>query len=71
MSTIEAGYGATGGMRKSSAATTTPLFASGSLMGVSSSRSFRHHAPPCTSTMSGNGPVPRGLKRRASSGVSP
>src|SRR5712692_322367 len=71
MSATDAGYGATGGMRKSSAATTTPLFASGSLMTVSLSRSPRHHAPPCSSATSGNGPAPRGLKRRARSGRSP
>src|SRR6266508_4873329 len=58
-------------MRKSSAATTMPFFASVSLSTVSCRRSPLHQAPPCSSTRSGNGPVPRGLKRRASSGLSP
>ena len=71
MSTIDAGYGATGGMRKSSDATTTPVFASASFMTVSFRRSPRHQAPPWSSTIMGKGPSPRGLKRRASSGVFP
>src|SRR2546430_7949276 len=71
MSAIEAGYPASaGGMRKSSAATTMPLLASVSLSAVSCSRSPLHQAPPCSSTMSGKGPVPRGLKTRASRGLS-
>src|SRR5712692_2788900 len=71
MSASEAGYDATGGMRKSRAATTTPLCASASLIAVSCRRSPRHQAPPCKSMMSGKGSGPRGLKSRASSGVSP
>src|SRR5713101_8144715 len=72
MSATDAGYpGSSGGMRKSSAATTTPLFARGSLSRVSFVRSPLHQAPPCSSTISGKGPTPRGLKRRASSGLSP
>src|SRR5216683_38539 len=39
MSAIDPGYGATGGMRKSSDATTTPVFASASFMTLSFSRS--------------------------------
>src|SRR3972149_5969327 len=71
MSAIEAGYPASGGMRKSSAATTTPLFASGSLSRVSFVGSPHNQAPPGSSTISGKGPTPRGLKRRASSGLAP
>ena len=50
--------------------TTMPLFASCSLTRVSLRRSPRHQAPPCSCTMIGN-PVPLGLKRRASNGLSP
>src|SRR5688572_10641426 len=58
-------------MRKSSAATTTPLFARGSSSTLSVRRSLLHQAPPCRSTMSGNGPAPFGWYTRASSGLSP
>src|SRR5215468_8852180 len=34
-------------------------------------RSLRHQAPPWHSTSAGNGPSPRGLYTRASSGLSP
>src|SRR4030095_14513618 len=71
MSAGEAGYPASGGIRKSNAATTTPLLASGSLMIASLRRSPLHQAPPWISHTKGNGPVPRGLKRRVSSGLSP
>src|SRR6516165_4397372 len=71
MSAIEAGYDASGGIRKSSAATTTPLLARASLMMVSASRSLRFHAPPCTSISAGKGPLPRGLNTRARSGLLP
>src|SRR5918999_5672834 len=71
ISAREAGYGATGGTRKSSAATITPFFASASLPALPFRRPPRPQAPPCSSTMIGNGPLPRGLKRRASKGLSP
>src|SRR5439155_26624795 len=71
MSAREAGYGASGGTRKSSAATITPFLASASLAALPFRRSPRTHAPPCNSTIIGNGPLPRGLKRRASRGLSP
>ena len=38
---------------------------------VSFKRSPRHQAPPCSSTMSGKGPGPCGLYRRANKGLSP
>src|SRR2546425_11715375 len=68
MSWNDAGYGAAGGWRQSSAATITPLLASGSWITLSASRSERHHAPPCSSTMMGNGPAPCGRDRRARNG---
>src|SRR5215813_3944664 len=71
MSAREAGYGAIGGTRKSSAATITPFLARASFAALPFRRSPRTQAPPCSSTMIGNGPLPRGLKRRASSGLSP
>src|SRR5262249_43095678 len=71
MSAREAGQGATGGTRKSSAATITPVLARASFAALPFRRSPRTQAPPCSSTMIGNGPLPRGLKRRASSGLSP
>src|SRR2546425_12470041 len=68
MSWTDAGYGAAGGCRQSSAATITPLLASGSWITLSASRAERHHAPPCSSTMMGNGPAPCGRDRRARNG---
>src|SRR6266511_3764228 len=58
-------------MRKSRAATTTPLFAKASLMTTSLSRVLTHQAPPWRSTRRGKGPAPRGRKIRASRGLSP
>src|SRR5882672_2657494 len=58
-------------MRKSRAATTTPLFANASLMTTSLSRVLTHQAPPWRSTIRGKGPAPRGLKIRARRGLSP
>src|SRR3989441_13335145 len=68
MSWNDAGYGAAGGWRQSSAATITPLLASGSWVTLSASRSERHHAPPGSSTMIGKGPVPCGRERRTGDG---
>src|SRR5262245_26441303 len=70
MSAIEAGYAASGGIRKSMDATMTPLFASGSLITASLKRSSRIQAPPWTETTIGKGPPPFGVCSRASKGLS-
>src|SRR5688572_15721866 len=58
-------------MRKSRAATTTPLRASGSLMAASLVRLPLHQAPPWRSTIIGKGPAPFGRNNRARRGRSP
>jgi hypothetical protein len=53
MSVSEAGYGASGGMRKSIEATRMPLSAKARAMKSLSMRSLLTQAPPCTCTTAG------------------
>ncbi len=52
-SAIDAGYCASGGMRKSIAITAIPSSASASWIALLLSRSFEVQPPPCTSTTAG------------------
>mmetsp|Transcript_9558 Transcript_9558/g.28596 ORF Transcript_9558/g.28596 Transcript_9558/m.28596 type:complete len:207 (-) Transcript_9558:402-1022(-) len=67
MSASEAGYAQ---VRKSIATTITPLCAKATLVGRLFSRDPRHQHPPCTSSATGKGPCPRGLKMVARKGLS-
>src|ERR1051325_6993502 len=71
MSCTEDGYGSVLPERKSSAIDTMPCDAMYSWRSLSDRRSLRHQAPPWHSTSAGNGPAPRGVWTRASSGASP
>src|SRR5215469_8026478 len=71
MSCTEAGYGSSLPERKSRAIETMPCDAMYSWRTCSVRRLLRHQAPPWHSTSAGNGPSPRGLNTRASSGLSP